>query len=263
MYTLIHDVLETERSDGTNLTIELRTARTALEQLQREQKAQRTANPPSKPLSQAQSAPPSTQPAQSQPAYPYAGYVYRYGIAPSSTGAAGGTAAAAPNAYAQVPTPVSTSVHPTALSHVSSANVRPTTVQPAPVATAAGAPPTAAVGTAAPVPVQIPVSALSTLTQLGIVPVAEASLAPGQPRPQCVMTGVQQNGTMLALEINVGSLQSAQVNGLALLLGSLMTGRNVDQGGGGQGQPTAGTPQASSANEDGDGPARASPSSST
>lgn len=77
---------------------------------------------------------------------------------------------------------------------------------------------------AAAIPVQIPVGSLPALQALGIVPVAVASLPPAdQPQPLAVLRGSTSNGTMLSLEINVSLLQSAQMNGLALVLNSLMS----------------------------------------
>lgn len=74
------------------------------------------------------------------------------------------------------------------------------------------------------VPVQIPVGSLPALQALGIVPVPASSLPPAdQPQPLAVLRGSTSNGTMLSLEINVSLLQSAQMNGLALVLNSLMS----------------------------------------
>jgi hypothetical protein len=221
-------VLEAERTDGANLTIELRNARSTLDQIQREQKAQQAANPSPQPQPQPQPQQPQQQSAH-QP-YPYGAYAYRYGNPPSSSDGASG-ATSTPYAYSYTPTPVATSAPSAALAYTVASNIWPRPVAPTSAPSSASSTP--APSTAAPVPVQIPVSALGSLTQLGIVPVAEASIPAGQPRPQCVMTGIQQNGSILSLEINVGSLQSAQVNGLAVLLGSLMTGRDVNQDAGG------------------------------
>lgn len=75
-----------------------------------------------------------------------------------------------------------------------------------------------------PIPVQLPVTSLSALHALGIVPVAAASVPPpDQPQPAAVLKGSTSNGTMLSLEINVSLLQSAQMSGLAILLNSLMS----------------------------------------
>jgi hypothetical protein len=74
------------------------------------------------------------------------------------------------------------------------------------------------------IPVQIPVGSLPALQVLGIIPVPAGSLPPAdQPQPLAVLRGSTSNGTMLSLEINVSLLQSAQMNGLAIVLNSLMT----------------------------------------
>ena len=73
------------------------------------------------------------------------------------------------------------------------------------------------------IPVQIPVGSLPALQALGIVPVPAPSLPlADQPQPLAVLRGSTSNGTMLNLEINVSLLQSAQMNGLAIVLNSLM-----------------------------------------
>lgn len=75
-----------------------------------------------------------------------------------------------------------------------------------------------------PIPVQLPVTSLSALHALGIVPVPIASLPPpDQPQPAAVLKGSTSNGTMLSLDVNVSLLQSSQMSGLALLLNSLMS----------------------------------------
>lgn len=80
------------------------------------------------------------------------------------------------------------------------------------------------------IPVQLPISSLPALHALGIIPVAVSSLPPPssqQPLPP-ILRSSSANGTMLNLEINVSLLQAAQMNGLALVLNSIMT-----RGGGG------------------------------
>ncbi|KAJ7770177.1 hypothetical protein DFH07DRAFT_267450 [Mycena maculata] len=72
------------------------------------------------------------------------------------------------------------------------------------------------------IPVQLPVSSLPALHALGIQPVAASSLTPGAAQPPAVLRGSTENGTILTLEINVSLLQSAQMNGLAIVLNSLM-----------------------------------------
>ncbi|KAJ7084447.1 hypothetical protein B0H15DRAFT_398490 [Mycena belliarum] len=74
------------------------------------------------------------------------------------------------------------------------------------------------------IPVQMPVSSLPALHALGIQPVAATSLAPGAAQPPAVLRGSSADGTVVNLEINVSLLQAAQVNGLALVLNSLMSG---------------------------------------
>ncbi|KAJ7462372.1 hypothetical protein B0H11DRAFT_1735387, partial [Mycena galericulata] len=77
------------------------------------------------------------------------------------------------------------------------------------------------------IPVQLPVSSLPALHALGIQPVAATSLAPGAAQPPAVLRGSTENGTVLNLEINVALLQSAQMNGLAIVLNSLMAATPV------------------------------------
>ncbi|KAG6888245.1 hypothetical protein C0995_009558 [Termitomyces sp. Mi166 len=74
------------------------------------------------------------------------------------------------------------------------------------------------------IPVQLPVASLPALHALGIIPVPAASLpVDGQSQPAAILRGSTSNGTMLSLEINVSSLQSAQMSGLAMVLNSLMS----------------------------------------
>ena len=71
---------------------------------------------------------------------------------------------------------------------------------------------------------QLPVTSLSALHALGIVPIPAASVPPpDQPQPAAVLKGSTSNGTMLSLDINVSLLQPAQMSGLAILLNSLMS----------------------------------------
>jgi hypothetical protein len=95
------------------------------------------------------------------------------------------------------------------------------------------------------IPVQLPVSSLSALHALGIVPIPAASLPPpDQPQPPAVLRGSNSNGTVLNLEINVSLLQSPQVSGLAYLLNTLMLRgatsgqRNASSTPGGQPSPS-------------------------
>jgi hypothetical protein len=208
-FVLTQSALEYERTDGANLTVELRNARTTLDQVQKELRAKQALLPP-----QPQAQPPVSQ-------------RHVKAISLSNTPV---PSFAAQSYESQAPTPVSTSMPMSYGYNLPYHPVAPALASAAPTLAPAPAPAPVAATNAAQVPVQIPVSALSALTQLGIIPVAETSLSPGVPRPQCVLTGIHQNGTMLSLELNVGSLRGNQVNGLALLLGSLMTGRDAAPG---------------------------------
>ncbi|KAL4268918.1 GLTSCR protein conserved domain-containing protein [Pleurotus pulmonarius] len=112
-----------------------------------------------------------------------------------------------PYAYSQPYTTVSTPMNITYTTPVTSAAF----ATPAPTPAAAS------------IPVQLPVSSLPALHALGITPVPAASLTAGQALPPAVLRSSAANGTMLNLEINVASLKGAQINGLAVILNSLMT----------------------------------------
>lgn len=115
-----------------------------------------------------------------------------------------------PYAYAQVyGSPAQASTTPAAFS------ITPTSLVSSPVPTQSA------------IPVQLPVASLPALHALGIVPVPAASLpADGQSQPAAILRGSTSNGSMLSLEINVSSLQSAQMSGLAMVLNSLMSKSN-------------------------------------
>ncbi|KAJ6499956.1 hypothetical protein C8R47DRAFT_1109753 [Mycena vitilis] len=72
------------------------------------------------------------------------------------------------------------------------------------------------------IPVQLPVSSLPALHAIGIQPVAATTLTPGTAQPPAVLRGASADGTTLSLEINVSLLQPGQMNGLAIVLNSLM-----------------------------------------
>ena len=102
-----------------------------------------------------------------------------------------------------------------------------------------------------PIPVQLPVTSLSALHALGIVPVPVASVpSPDQPQPAAILKGSTSNGTMLSLDINVSLLQSAQMSGLAILLNSLMS-----RGGTSTGQTSATTATTATTSESATGQA--------
>jgi hypothetical protein len=83
-------------------------------------------------------------------------------------------------------------------------------------------PPSAASHTG-PVPVQLPLASLPALHALSIIPVPSTSVPAEGPQPAAVLRGSSSNGTILNLEINVASLQPAQMSGLAVILNSLMS----------------------------------------
>ena len=194
-YVLAQSILEVERSETAVVSSELRNARNELDATQREKRA---ASTPTSAQATVTTFRPTyytqTTPSQYYRTYSYA-YTHQY-----STGAQGtSTLYSAPLA-----TPQTTA---------STSNYTPST---------------------GPIPVQLPVTSLSALHALGIVPVPAASVPPAdQPQPAAVLKGSTSNGTMLSLDINVSLLQSAQMSGLAILLNSLMSR------GGGTGQASA------------------------
>ncbi|KAF9012378.1 hypothetical protein BDQ17DRAFT_1343778 [Cyathus striatus] len=188
-YVLAQAVLETDRSENTWLTSELRSARSELERIEREKRAAAQATRMVQFSSIPATATQSVQP-QYYHRYPYA-YTQTYG--------------------AHIPLS-STSTFP-----VSPAQSTVTT----PVTPNAGQSPYQSSGA---IPVQLPVSSLPALHALGIVPVPATSLPPeGQPQPPAVLRGSTANGVMLSLEINVSLLLPPQMSGLAMILNSLMS----------------------------------------
>jgi len=176
-------VFDTERGENAALNAELRAARAELDKTEKDK---RTAVNPYRTSYYM----PAQQPAASNQPY-YRGYhQYAYPQGYTSTG----TAAPAPS------TSVSTS---STSASASASNYVPQT-------------------TGTEIPVQLPVSSLPALHALGIHPVASSSLAEGTSHP-AVLRGSSADGTMLSLEINVSLLQTAQMNGLALFLNSLIT----------------------------------------
>ncbi|KAK0195699.1 hypothetical protein F5146DRAFT_1026722 [Armillaria mellea] len=182
---LAQAVLEGERADTVTLNNELRTARSELDRLEREKRVATNAQRTSYYMTTQPVTPATTASRPYYHSYPYA-YAQAYGA-------------------------------PVQQSSTSSFSVA--SVTPAPSAPAATAP--YQIGSA--IPVQLPVSSLPALHQLGIVPVAPTSVTDGQPAPPAVLRGSSANGTMLSLEINVSVLQSSQMSGLAVILNSLMS----------------------------------------
>lgn len=184
-YVLAQSILELERSETATVSSELRNARNQLDAIQREKRA--TSTPASAQATVTTFRP--TYYTQATPSPYYRTYSYAYSQQ-FSTGA--------PGTSAFYSTPLTM-----------------------PQTTAAATNYTSSTG---PIPVQLPVTSLSALHALGIVPVPAASVpSPDQPQPAAVLKGSTSNGTMLSLEINVSLLQSAQMSGLAILLNSLMS----------------------------------------
>ncbi|OSD06779.1 hypothetical protein PYCCODRAFT_1430974 [Trametes coccinea BRFM310] len=246
-YILAQALYEVERADTAALQQELRAARQELDKIEREKRL--AAPPPPAPApATAASRPtmnirtanyynpsaastPSQTPTTATFMPPYRPYSYSYSQYPTTQYTYN------PHAYNATPYGSTTSAYGTT-SHATTAASTPTYTPPASaVSTAAStsaastqvqqaqAQPSSASNTA--VPVQLPVSSLSALSALGIVPVA-ASAVPttGQP-PQAVIKST--NGSTLNLEINLSLLQAAQMSGLALILNALTSrGVNVD-----------------------------------
>ena len=184
-YVLAQSILEVERSETAAVSSELRNARNELDAIQREKRA---ASTPASAQATVTTFRPTyyTQatPSQYYRTYSYA-YTHQYSTAAQGTSTFYSTPLAMPQTTA------------------GATNYTPST---------------------GPIPVQLPVTSLSALHALGIVPVPAASVPPSdQPQPAAVLKGSTSNGTMLSLEINVSLLQSAQMSGLAILLNSLMS----------------------------------------
>ncbi|KZT11024.1 TPR-like protein [Laetiporus sulphureus 93-53] len=258
---LAQAILETEREETINVNAELRQARAQLEKLQREKRAAEAPVPQPRPPASYYAAPSTPTSAY---ASQYRGYAYPYAHAygagqytlspafptthaaytstPSSTGAYTGM-----SPYPSTPTPTASY----AASSTTYQTATPVATSNAPAATAVtpaqhtpSRPPTSAI------PVQLPVTSLPALTAIGLQPVPVSSLpAEGQQRPAAVLKS--QTGATMNLEINVGSLQPAQMSGLALILNALTSrGVNVDGtttaapigGTGGSGTPSTSAP---------------------
>ncbi|KAG9221076.1 hypothetical protein CCMSSC00406_0005485 [Pleurotus cornucopiae] len=207
-YALAQAVLDSERTETAWLNAELRTARGELDKIERERRA---ANPPPPRTSYYNSPtiPSSTLQSQWYRPYPYA-YSQPY------------TTVSTPMNITYT-TPVTSAAFATPAPTTAAAATTPATTTSATTTTAAPSPSLPASTAGKSIPVQLPVSSLPALHALGITPVPAASLTAGQALPPAVLRSSAANGTMLNLEINVASLKGAQINGLALILNSLMT----------------------------------------
>lgn len=186
-YVLAQAVLETDRSETASLSTELRAARAELERIQREQRAAQSIAPRVTSFSVAPAPSSTTSQTHAQQAQYYRPYPYAYTQQPYGNPSTGSTTLTFPATPAPQPS--------TAYMY-----------QP---------------GNA--IPVQLPISSLPALNQLGVVPVPATMLPPeGQPQPAAILRGASANGTTLNLEINVSLLQPAQMSGLAVILNDIV-----------------------------------------
>jgi len=228
-YYLERQVLDTERAEHSALSTELRNAKSELERLTR---LQRVAT-----LPQRTNYYPSAAPvyAHHYRTYHYP-YAQTYGAPTASNAATQGYPYSVPlnSAIAQYIPPAlamtipATNGPPAATTSTSGPPSTPTTTSPLTPApdTPASAPATSASAMSTAIPVQLPVSSLSTLHALGIVPVPPQALSSNATPPSAILRGTSSNGAMLNLEINVSLLQAAQMSGLALVLNQIMRGSN-------------------------------------
>ncbi|KAH6910368.1 hypothetical protein BKA70DRAFT_1424911 [Coprinopsis sp. MPI-PUGE-AT-0042] len=224
-YVLAQAVVETERTETALLTGELKATRSELERIQKEQRiaanaARMTQYPPSVPNPVPTTTAPPT-PISTQ--HYYRSYPYNY---------AQPYANSVPQAPVTTTTTFSVSVAPSPAPSTPQTSYSPAAYQ------SGGA-----------IPVQLPVSSLPGLHQLGIVPVPANSLPPeGQPQPPAILRGSTSNGTMLSLEINVSLLQSSQMTGLAMMLNSLVARNASAMAGSTPATPVAASPHPAPAN---------------
>ncbi|KAH9083376.1 hypothetical protein EDB83DRAFT_2328949 [Lactarius deliciosus] len=228
-YYLERQALDSERADHSALNTELRAAKAELERITRQQRS--TAHPQR--TNYYLSAAPVY--AHHYRAYHYP-YAQTYGVPASTSTTTPGYPYSVPlNSTVQyAPPPLTTSA--TTIKTLSTATNpagAPASTTPAPslsmptTRTAASAPTASPAGTSnvsSAIPVQLPVSSLPTLHALGIVPVPTQSVSADAATPPAVLRGTSANGAMLNLEINVSLLQAVQMNGLALMLNSIMLG---------------------------------------
>ncbi|KIP08437.1 hypothetical protein PHLGIDRAFT_127050 [Phlebiopsis gigantea 11061_1 CR5-6] len=262
-YVLAQTVLEADRAELAALNAEYRTARAELDRVERERKASAAAAAPPPPAP-APKPTPAKPAATRLPYYPpsassstattsifpqtptsytaqYKNYAYPYSQAYSSAYTAytppafsstSATRKAPPMSRTPSNVPVLQLAPPSV--QVPSATPRPPTATSPAGSSPATASPAQTTGSAtvgstsapnvAPIPVHLPVSALTSLSALGIVPVPAANAPPsGEPQPACVLKGTSQNGTMVSLDMNVSALGQAQASGLAVLLSALTT----------------------------------------
>ncbi|KAL0956552.1 hypothetical protein HGRIS_002689 [Hohenbuehelia grisea] len=207
-YALVQAVIDSERTETAWVNSELRNARTELEKVERERRIATSAAARTSYYPAHVTASPNIQ--WYQP-YPYA-FAQPY-TPPTQTATPVATAA---------PTATMTTYAPAGGTNVTPVPVATPVVVPSTSAPSAPSPAAPSVPATTPIPVQLPVISLPALHALGIVPVPAAAVQPGQPPPVAVLRGASANGITLSLEINVSALNSAQMNGLAVILNSIM-----------------------------------------
>ncbi|KIK67361.1 hypothetical protein GYMLUDRAFT_37466 [Collybiopsis luxurians FD-317 M1] len=195
LISLMQSVLDADRADVATLNAQLRAARSEYDGLERQKQASSStaSAQPSTSAKQSYYSPSTTtnKPSAYYHPYPYA-YAPSFSVPQSSI----------PTSY-------------TSSSAITSASGTP--------ATAAAYQTTAAPARVNAIPVQLPITSIPSLNNLGIIPVPAESLIEGQPPPPAILRGSTSNGTILNLEINVSMLQSSQMSGLAVILNSLMS----------------------------------------
>lgn len=238
-------ILESDRHENAAISAELRAAKQELDKIEREKKAAAAAANPPTPRPTYYPNQQTTTPTTS--AYPtqYRGYTYAYGQGYSSqytyspyqttpvpanawsTSVFSHTPQRSATAYAAPTTPASTSAYTSTSTAATSTSTSASTSTPVVPQQTQQSTPAVPLSSTSPIPVQLPVSSLTDLIALGIVPVPVSSAPPaGQPQPAAVLKGTSQNGQTVSLEINVSSLQGNQLSGLAMVL-STLTSRGV------------------------------------
>ncbi|THH30786.1 hypothetical protein EUX98_g3409 [Antrodiella citrinella] len=250
-YWLAQTVLEGDRTETAALNAELRSARQELDKVEREKRAAAAAAASAAAIVTPASATatvttrPAYYPPQQQGStstayasqyrnystYSYSqGYNTQYAYQPYTIpGATPATTSSSPSygASAAYPPPVAartattTYTRPPVSSSTAGTSGTPAagSATPTTIATAKGLG-----GQTGAIPITLPLSSLSALSALGIVPVAAP--AAGQTVPAAVHRGTTNNGASVSLEINVSALQQSQLNGLAFILSALTSRGN-------------------------------------
>lgn len=218
---LERSVLEEDHNATSAMDQELSTARSELDKLLR---AQRVAKMAASRQTQHQQTPsnyygfsPTTATFSANPsaATPYySTYTYPYGHSYMPGASYGGASAAAKYASSTIP---GVSTFQANAGPSTPAGTKTTPQNTAPGSSATSGPSSTVLS------LQIPVTALPALQALGILPVPKAVLPPPtEQQPAAVLLGSTSNGSMLSVEINASLLQGSQMNGLVVLLTSIL-----------------------------------------